>query len=116
MSGEDIFQLSNRNWKDITSENEEYVLKYLDTKVKKFERENQVDLLSLITEQYSTSVSSYNYSAFRGTPKSLNVLEITDYHDYSELSDFSRVINDWIKDAKNIVRERMGNGIFDHEA
>jgi len=108
MSGEDILQLSNRKWKDITSENEEYVLKYLDIKIRTFEKENHIDLLSLTTEQYATLISSYNYSAFRDTPKSLNVLEIVDYYDYSELSDFSRVINDWIKDATNHCLRKNG--------
>jgi len=108
MSGEDIVQLSNRKWNEIISENEEHIIKYLDIKIKNFEEENHIDLLSLITEQYAAFISSYNYSAFRDTPKSLNVLEITDYYDYSELSDFNRVISDWMKDAENIVREIMG--------
>lgn len=108
MSGEDVFQLSNRKRNDIISENEEYVIHYLDNKITDLEKEKGIDLLSLITEQYAVFVSSYNYSAFRDTPHSPYVLEIADYYDYSELSEFDRVINDWINEAENVVREKMG--------
>jgi len=119
LSGRDVFSLSDRENNQIIKDNVDTAISFLEDKIRSFEEEQDVDLLSLITENYALDLG-YNIPFWwlyplRERPNlikknpSLQFRELdAQFYDYSRLGEFLLVVNEWVKEAENFVREAQG--------
>ena len=105
LSGYEILFLSHRKNK-IIKEYKNEIITNLNLIIKNFIDKYSVDVLSLITEQYAVKVSPYNYSAFRDI--NMRILKVFDFYDYGELDDFQIVIDSWVSEAENMLKDSKG--------
>jgi len=114
ISGLELLTLSQRLFNKIIKENIEIASDILEEKVRSFEEEHKIDLLTIISEKYALK-NQHPYYLFAGVPSiEHHNLEI-DHYNYSELGEFSNVLDDWSKEAENSIRElldlpRIGEG------
>jgi len=111
ISGDDIFGLWQHRWRSseprkIVLENHDTVIDYLEETIRDYEQKNNVDLLALITEQFAHHSRSEFY-LFSGVP-SYHLKIQFDLYEYSMLGDFNIVIEQWMKNAENALREMKG--------
>jgi hypothetical protein len=105
ISGEEVLGLYNRKPRELVLDNLDIIVDQLEQTVRDFEMEHDIDLLSLITEQFAIGPSPY-YLLFSGT--GILVGAEVDFYDYSSLGDFNIVIDQWMKNAENALREAEG--------
>jgi len=108
ISGFDILALSQRSSNKILNENIETASELLEEKVREFEEEHKIDLLTIISEKYALK-NQQPYYLFTGFPSGELPphLEI-DHYNYSELGEFHLVLDEWGKEAENSIRESLG--------
>ena len=108
LSGNEFLALSkaNRKHKKIFKENIELVIDYLEEKVRKCEDKYMFDLLSVLTERYALR-ESQKYTPFLGVPGFWPNIDI-DFYNYSELAEFNTVMEEWVKEVEDILREVKG--------
>lgn len=107
ISGTDILRLHNRQLRKLLSENLDFVVDHLEKVARDFEEKHRVDLLSLMSEQFAFPIKIWG--AFGGVPSfHPRVDSSLRFFDYSSLGDFQIVINEWMKDTENLLREAKG--------
>jgi len=119
LSGRDLLSLSMRKNNQIMKENVDAIISYLEEKIRLFEEEHDIDLLSLITENYAFNLG-YNIPFWWLYPlrervnltkkdPSIRFRELdARYYDYSRIGEFQIVVREWIREAENFVREAQG--------
>jgi hypothetical protein len=108
LSGSEFLALSkaSRKHKKIFKENIELVIDYLEEKVRKCEDKYMFDLLSVLTERYALQ-ESQKYTPFWGVSV-IGLKTDIDVYNYSELAEFNTVMEEWVKEVENILREIKG--------
>lgn len=111
ISGDDIFGLWRHRWRSseprkIVLENHDIVIDYLEETIRDYEQKNNADLLALITEQFAHHSRSEFY-LFSGVPSYHPKIQF-DLYEYSMLGDFDIVIEQWMKNVENALREMKG--------
>lgn len=104
ISGKEILGLLQHRPRKIVLNNEDFVTDYLEDKVRDFEVKYDVDFLSIMTEQFAMN-PSINY-LFSGT--GLLLASEINFFDYSYLGDLSILVNEWVREAENALREMKG--------
>lgn len=98
LSGYDSYYLYNSLiiLPEKVNDKKDVIIEYLENKIRNFENKHDVDLLSIITEQYA--IKNQNYDK--------NLKEFIFYR-YKNLGDFDIVIEEWMKEAENLVRDKL---------
>lgn len=108
ISGLEILFLSQRSSNKMIKENIEAVSDILEEKIRDFEDGYEIDLLTIISEKYALK-NQHPYYLFGGVPsKGLPPQLEIEYYNFTELGEFSIVLDDWCKDSENSVRELLG--------
>lgn len=107
ISGYDIYYLSNKKMRKTILRKLDILINYLENTIRDLENNYEIDLLSLITEQFAFIQSSKWY-LFRGFQSATLNYKNIDFYNYSELGDFKIVIDEWVREAENIVRDSLG--------
>jgi len=105
LSGRDLLSLSMRKNNQIMKENVDAIISYLEEKIRLFEEEHDIDLLSLITENYAFNLG-YNIPFWWLYPlrervnltkkdPSIRFRELdARYYDYSRIGEFQIVVRE----------------------
>jgi len=107
ISGYDVYYLSNKKLRKPILKKIDLIIDFLEETIRETENNYGIDLLSLITEQFAFQQSSKWY-LFRGFPSAAFKPKNINFYYYSELDDFKIVIDEWMKEAENIVRDSLG--------
>jgi len=105
LRGIDLVSMYRVTPRKLVLDNLGYVVEWLDGLIEEFEEENDVDLLSLITEKFAFKENSYTW-LFSGAPFHEKI-KLNSYN-YLELGEFKIVLNEWFKDAENQLRKEKG--------
>lgn len=105
LAGLDVVSMYHTTPRKLVLNNLEFIIDWLDGLIEDFEERNNVDLLALVTEQFAFQESSETY-LFNGTPF-CHKIQLTIFN-YSALGDFQIVLDQWFKDAENILRKERG--------
>lgn len=109
LSGDDLLSLSQRRNRKLIKENVDMARDYSEDIIRVFESQNEVDLLTLITEQGALHESSKkNLFAAALTDGNDECREVElDIYSYQNLGELQIIIDEWLKDVENKIREQM---------
>jgi hypothetical protein len=105
ISGAELYGLSKTD-SGIVKSNEDVVVNLLEDNVRNFEKTHNVDLLSVITEQFALK-TRHNYLFSGALTHDLYSSDLPNY-DYSVIGDFQFILKDWMRTAENVVRTQKG--------
>jgi len=108
LTGEDVVSMYKIRLRKIVLDNLDFLIDWLDDVIRDFEEENGVDLLALVTEQFTLHETCETH-LFPGVPSGrgrfLHPRIKLDTFNYSALGDFNVVLNQWFRDAENGLRK-----------